>query len=109
EGLAQALDNLIAGLPRPPAPIASIHAGFNGESFFAKEWGVARLRHSDRFAPSVSMEHSADCFGDAGAAMGALLVLLAHAALSRGDRGGPALVFSSSDREDRACALLERA
>jgi 3-oxoacyl-[acyl-carrier-protein] synthase-1 len=107
EGLALALEKLEKVLPRPPGPIATIYAGFNGESFGAKEWGVARLRHGDSFAQTAQMEHPADCFGDAGAATGALLLALAQADLGRGARSGPALVFVSSDREDRACALLD--
>jgi 3-oxoacyl-[acyl-carrier-protein] synthase I len=106
EGLAAALAKLDKAQPRH-GPIATIYAGFNGESFGAKEWGVARLRHGDSFAQTAQMEHPADCFGDAGAATGALLLALAQADLGRGARSGPALVFVSSDREDRACALLD--
>jgi 3-oxoacyl-[acyl-carrier-protein] synthase-1 len=106
EGLAHAMDSLFTAMPSPTAAIESVFAGFNGESFQAKEWGVARLRHTDRFAPAARIDHPADCFGDAGAALGALLLALAHAALIRGNRKGPALVFASSDREQRGCALL---
>jgi 3-oxoacyl-[acyl-carrier-protein] synthase I len=107
EGLAHAMDKLFASLQNQPAPIESVFAGFNGENFMAKEWGVARLRHTDRFAPAARIDHPADCFGDAGAAAGALLLALTHAAVIRGNRKGPALVFASSDREERACALLD--
>jgi 3-oxoacyl-[acyl-carrier-protein] synthase-1 len=107
EGLALAIDILRASLPSRPAPVEHTYAGFNGESFHAKEWGVARLRHYDLFTPASGIDHPADCYGDAGAATGALLLAIAGAALSRGDRRGPALVFAASDREDRACALLD--
>jgi 3-oxoacyl-[acyl-carrier-protein] synthase-1 len=107
EGLAGAIDKLLAALPRPPEPVGSIFAGFNGESFGAKEWGVARVRHNRLFAPAARIEHPADCYGDTGAATGALLLALAYTALARADRAGPALVFASSDRADRACALLD--
>jgi 3-oxoacyl-[acyl-carrier-protein] synthase-1 len=107
EGLAHAMGALLTSLVSPPAPIQSVFAGFNGENFPAKEWGVARLRHTDQFAPAARIDHPADCFGDAGAALGALLLVLGHAALIRGHRSGPALVFASSDRQQRACALLE--
>ena len=46
EGLSQAIEKMVAGLPRPPGPIVNTFAGFNGELFGAKEWGVANLRHS---------------------------------------------------------------
>jgi 3-oxoacyl-[acyl-carrier-protein] synthase-1 len=107
EGLWSAMERLLKGLASQPQPIATVYAGFNGESFAAKEWGVARLRHGDRFAQKERIEHPADCYGDVGAATGALLAALAGTALAKEIRTGPALVFASSDREDRACALLD--
>ncbi len=106
EGLAQAIALLRTRLTNGSPPIASTFAGLNGESFEAKLWGVARLRHSDFFAPAMTLEHPADCFGDAGAATGAILVGLAAAAIAGGHRSGPALVWAASDGESRACALL---
>jgi len=106
EGLAQALAKMFAGLRAPAGPIETTYASFNGENWCAKEWGVARLRHSERFSAAGPLEHPADCYGDTGAAAGALLLALAARALAGEDRVGPALVFASSDREDRACALL---
>ena len=52
------------------------------------------------------IEHPADKFGDAGAAMGAILVALAAQSLRTGTRPGPALVWAASDREPRACAVV---
>jgi 3-oxoacyl-[acyl-carrier-protein] synthase I len=106
EGLAAALQQLRQRLDPQPTPVATTFAGFNGESFDAKLWGVARLRHSDFFSPSMVIDHPADKFGDAGAAMGAILVALAAKALASGTRSGPALVWAASDREPRACAVL---
>ena len=77
EGLAAALEQVRQRIGNPPAPIATTFAGFNGESFDAKLWGVARLRHNDFFSPDMVIEHPADKFGDAGAAMGAILIALA--------------------------------
>lgn len=108
EGLAQAVELLRGRLRRAVEPVSSTFAGFNGESFDAKAWGVARLRHFDFFAPEMVLEHPADCFGDAGAATGAILLCLASQALSAGDRAGPGLVWSASDGESCACALLSR-
>jgi 3-oxoacyl-[acyl-carrier-protein] synthase-1 len=106
EGLAQALDLARQQLEQPLQPIETTFAGFNGESFDAKLWGVARLRHNDFFSPGMLIEHPADKFGDAGAATGALLMALAAQALEHGTRSGPALVWAASDREPRACALV---
>ncbi|HTV24728.1 MAG TPA: beta-ketoacyl synthase N-terminal-like domain-containing protein [Polyangiaceae bacterium] len=104
EGLSEAIAALAQTLPSH-APIQHVYAGLNGENFGAKEWGVARIRHARRFAPGATIEHPADCHGDAGAATGALLMALAERALRRG-QSGPMLVWSSSDHEPCACALL---
>jgi 3-oxoacyl-[acyl-carrier-protein] synthase-1 len=107
EGLAMALDQLRQRMqPPPPGPIATTFAGFNGENFDAKLWGVARLRHNDLFSAGALIEHPADKYGDAGAATGAILVALAAQALSTGARPGPALVWAASDRELRGCAVV---
>ncbi|HTU65331.1 MAG TPA: beta-ketoacyl synthase N-terminal-like domain-containing protein [Steroidobacteraceae bacterium] len=105
EGLANALQRLRAKVGAIP-PVATTFAGFNGENFDAKLWGVARLRHNDLFSPTMSMQHPASSIGDTGAASGALMMALAATALARGDRAGPALVWSASDFEMRACALI---
>jgi len=105
EGLAQALEQLRARLS-DQTPVNTTFAGLNGESFDAKQWGVARLRHADFFAPAMLMEHPADCFGDAGAALGAVLLCLAAEAITSGTRSAPALVWAAADGESRACALL---
>jgi len=106
EGLADAMSQMRKRMPQPPSPIGATFAGFNGESFDGKLWGVARMRHNDFFAPTMVIDHPADKFGDAGAATGAILVALAARSLSAGARPGPALVWAASDREPRACALL---
>jgi 3-oxoacyl-[acyl-carrier-protein] synthase-1 len=106
EGLAVALDRARQRLHQSPAPIATTFAGFNGESFDGKLWGVARLRHHDFFSADMVIEHPADSFGDAGAAMGAILLALAAESLATGTRPGPALVWAASDREPRACAVV---
>lgn len=106
EGLASAIENLRGRLPSNQRPVETTFAGLTGESFDAKQWGVARVRHADFFAPRMSLIHPADGCGDPGAAMGAVLLGLAAAALSRGHRAAPALVWAASDGESRACALL---
>jgi 3-oxoacyl-[acyl-carrier-protein] synthase-1 len=106
EGLAIALAQLRQRNGQLSGPIGTTFAGFNGESFDAKLWGVARLRHNDFFAPTMAVEHPADKYGDAGAATGAILVALAAQSLSSGARPGPALVWAASDREPRACAVV---
>lgn len=106
EGLANALERMRQEFDLPSRPVAATFAGFNGENFEAKLWGVARMRHHEFFAPEMVIDHPADKFGDAGAAMGAILVVLAAQALETGTRTGPALVWAASDLEPRACALV---
>jgi 3-oxoacyl-[acyl-carrier-protein] synthase-1 len=106
EGLAMALNQVRQRAGQLPAPIGTTFAGFNGENFDAKLWGVARMRHNDLFSPAMAMDHPADKFGDAGAATGAILMALAAKSLTVGARPGPALVWAASDREARACAVV---
>jgi 3-oxoacyl-[acyl-carrier-protein] synthase-1 len=106
EGLPAAFEAMRAKL-QPPFVARTVFAGMNGESFDGKGWGVTRMRHAELFAPDARVFHPADCYGDAGAATGAILLALAATALRRGDREGPALVWASSDRGACACAGLE--
>ncbi|MBB6091954.1 3-oxoacyl-[acyl-carrier-protein] synthase-1 [Povalibacter uvarum] len=105
EGLAEALAALRNQVGKSP-PVGVTFAGFNGEGFDAKLWGVAHMRHRDFFAPAMLMEHPADKYGDAGAATGAILMALAAQSMGDSSRSGPALVWAASDHEPRACALL---
>jgi len=107
EGLANAVELMRTKLGTPRSPAELIFAGFNGEGFGAKEWGVAQLRHQDILSPQAALEHPADRFADIGAAMGAMLLALADAALLLGHREGPALIWASSDHELCGCAWLE--
>jgi len=111
EGLSQAFAALFASLDGEGATgtwgaVRTVYTSWNGESFWAKEWGVAYVRHRERFADRLRIEHPADRFGDAGAAAGPLLVGLAVMALGRGYRKGPCLVFCSSDRGARGAAIV---
>jgi 3-oxoacyl-[acyl-carrier-protein] synthase-1 len=107
EGLAEALQ-LLRGRLSSPTPIATTFAGVTGENFEAKLWGVAQLRHKAIFSPDMILEHPASCFGDTGAATGAILTALAVFAVANGHRKGPALIWAASDRGERGCALVAR-
>jgi 3-oxoacyl-[acyl-carrier-protein] synthase-1 len=109
EGLATAIEVLRSRLAGAEAVVGTTFAGLNGESFDAKQWGIARLRHADFFAADAAVSHPADCFADAGAAMGALLLCLGARAIARGERRGPALIWAASDGETRACAFWSSA
>jgi len=105
EGLAAAFAALFATVPDAPK-VGCVFASFNGEHYWAKEFGVAMLRNRGRFLEDHKMEHPAECFGDLGAAHGAVMLGLAALALRRACTGTCTMVYSSSDRGDRAVALL---
>ena len=100
DGLAAAIRHVLADYPT--LKIGSVFAGLNGESLFAKEWGVAVIRNHPHFPDDCRLEHPADCLGDTGAASGLLLTALAT---QRHD-AGPTLVWSAADHAPRAAALL---
>ncbi|MEP7124245.1 MAG: hypothetical protein ABJE95_25180 [Byssovorax sp.] len=111
DGLSEAFGALFAaigpvGSDAGPPPIRAVFTSFNGESFWAKEWGVAYLRNQARFAERLRVEHPADRIGDTGAAAGPLLIGLTALGLARGYLKDPCLVFCSSDRGARGAAMV---
>jgi 3-oxoacyl-[acyl-carrier-protein] synthase I len=88
-------------------PVRAVCAGLNGESFFVKEFGVAFLRHRERFDEDVGIDHPIDCLGDPGAALAPLLVGLCALGISKGQRQAPCLAWCSSDAEARGAILLQ--
>jgi 3-oxoacyl-[acyl-carrier-protein] synthase-1 len=109
DGLAQAFRALLAELPADTPKVRCVYAALNGESMPTKEWGVAVIRNPGRFAEDLRIEHPADCVGDAGAALGPLMVALAAMGIRDGYREEPCLVWSTSDRESRAAAMVQAA
>ncbi len=105
-GLADTFQELFASVPLAPKKVKTVFAGFNGESFWAKEWGVAFLRSRDKFDDRFRMEHPADCFGDAGAALAPLMLGLGAIGIQKAYLKEPCLVWCSSDREERGAAVL---
>lgn len=107
EGLATAFASLVQESP-PPSPIGTVYSSFNGERYWAREFGVARLRQAKAFDTQHAMEHPAECFGDLGSAHGPALAALAAHGVRHGYRAAPCLVYASSDHGDRAASLLGR-
>lgn len=105
DGLAAAIAALVAtGVMA--APVQEVYSSMNGESHWAKEWGVGFIRNRAAFLPEHGMHHPADCFGDAGAACGPLMTGLAALGLRDGYRRGPCLVYCSSDDGPRVALGL---
>jgi len=107
-GLDTAFERLFESAP-PLPPVRTVYAGLTGESYSTREWGVSVLRHRERLAPDFALEHPADCFGDPGAALGAMMLGLSAIGIRRGYRQSPCLVWCSSDRAERGAALVNEA
>lgn len=108
EGLAAAFSSLFQQLPERFPSIGCVYAGFNGENLPAKEWAVAAQRNAKRFEQGdVAIHHPASCVGDAGAALGPIMLACAAIGIQRGYRSSPCLVWSTSDREPRGAAVLQ--
>lgn len=104
DGLAQAFAAAIA--QGDGASIGTIYSSQNGESFGAKEYGVACTRNQAAFQGDLEHEHPAECLGDVGAACGPILIGLAALDLQKGWREGPALVYCASEQHYRAAVCV---
>jgi 3-oxoacyl-[acyl-carrier-protein] synthase-1 len=107
DGLAAAFAAVLASPGLLREPVATIFAGLNGESFGAKEYGVASLRSHGELAPDAAVEHPADCCGDLGAALGPVMLGLAALGTQKQRVAVPALVWCASDGPRRAAALVD--
>jgi 3-oxoacyl-[acyl-carrier-protein] synthase-1 len=105
EGLARTLSQLF-GSGDLPSPVSEVFSSMNGESHWAKEWGVAFMRNRESFLEDHGMHHPADCYGDVGSACGPALVALAALGIRGGYRRSPSLVYCSSDRGARAALAV---
>lgn len=102
-GLTRAVQ---AALPDDASPARSLWLGLNGESWNAREWGVAARRCHGLIAEGAAVRHPVECFGDPEAALGAMQLALAATFLRRGWSEGPALVWNFSDDGLRGAARL---
>ncbi len=103
DGLAAVFAQLSGSFAQP---FSEVYSSMNGESHWAKEWGVGFMRNRSAFTPEHGMHHPADCFGDTGAACGPLLTGLAAIGINNRYRRSPALVYCSSDRGSRAAIAV---
>lgn len=105
DGLAAAFAQLVRS-GAVAGPIQEVYSSMNGESHWAKEWGVGFLRNRAAFAEDHGMFHPADCYGDLGAACGPVMTGLAALGIARRYRRSPSLVYCSSDRGLRAAIAV---
>lgn len=84
-------------------------SGMSGEQFFFKEAAVAASRALRYRTEQLELWHPADCVGEVGAAVGPLLLVVAHAAYTKGYAVGPrALLHLSNDTGERAAIVVRQ-
>jgi len=85
------------------------YADLNGETWRVDEWGYAYMRTARHHQGPLDIRHPADCWGDLGAASGALLAALCSYELARARNSKPtALVWTASDTRPLRAACLFR-
>lgn len=107
DGLDQAFKKALNSHTQPNR-IHSIFSSMNGESHWAKEYGVAYIRNRSAFQDPVGTEHPADCYGDLGAATAPVLIALAAEYLFKDAKSRAHLVYSSSDHARRGAMIVEK-
>jgi 3-oxoacyl-[acyl-carrier-protein] synthase-1 len=106
-GLADAVLGATGALRLPAEAVEDVYGDINGERYRADEWGFALLR-AGRALRTVQCKTPASCWGDVGAASGALGCVLAVRAWARGYASGSrALVWGGSDNGLRAAVVLQ--
>lgn len=88
--------------------IQTLYAGFNGENYNTKEWGIAKMRNEAFFDEDLSVEHPADCIGDTGSSLGIILTAIAAINLNEKNINGPALIWCSSDLGTRGAMIIDK-
>ncbi len=107
DGLSRAIMGAATGLTLPGEAPDTVYCDINGERYRTEEWAFTVLR-AQHVLKSPSYIAPADCWGDVGAASGALSCVLASQSWARGHAKGPkALVWGSSEGGLRAAAMLE--
>lgn len=106
EGLTDAYRQALSALPEG-VKIDQVYTDMNGERYRADEYGFAILRTQEYFKAPENFIAPADCWGDVGAASGALLINLAVTAAQKGyAKGDWSLISTSSDTGERAAAVI---
>ncbi len=104
--LAQAVRSAMAGVTLPVQAADAVYIDINGERYRSEEWGFVALKTPEAFK-SLQYRAPSDCWGDVGAAFGALGAILAVRSYARGyARGQRSLVLAGSDGGLRGAMLL---
>ncbi len=102
--LARAIRQVSAGVEDAHALVLS---DLDGERYRAMEWAMAEPKGMWKYS-TIDHWHPADCLGDAGAAMGALLLAWGSVALAKQySRTQRVLVWGAADGGSREAVMLE--
>lgn len=108
EGLSAAFLALTPAIERDGRTITDTYCDLNGQRYRSEELTYTILRTQHLSADSHNYLHPADCWGDVGAASGALFATLAHAANRKGyAKGSRVALWAGSESGRRAVALLD--
>jgi len=86
--------------------ITKIYNSMNGESHWAKEFGVISIRNKAHFSDSMQVIHPAQNYGDLGAGTGTMLIGVAAHELLKQTQQNTHLVYASSDSAWRAAVRV---
>ncbi len=106
---AQAVRTAAAGLVLPQDAADAVYCDVNGERYRSEDWGFFALRGAS-FVKQPQYVTPSDCWGDVGAASGALGLTLAAQSFVRNYAPGPvALIMAASDAGERGAVFLRAA
>ena len=90
-------------------PVDMVFCDINGERYRSEEWAFVALALTSTCRDATGFELPSSCWGDVGAASGALFTSLAVGAWQRGYARGPrALLWTGSEKGLRAAAVLQQ-
>jgi 3-oxoacyl-[acyl-carrier-protein] synthase-1 len=88
--------------------VRTVFGDLNGENSRATEWSIAEMRcFKERHAQRMTWT-PANCYGDIGAASGAVMVNIAAQGVVRGWLQSPILIFCSDDHGPCGALVLEK-
>ncbi len=106
EGMTQTLADLFRQVSPEWLPCHTAYVNLTGEQVGAKEWAIAAMRNRPSLSDTLTLVHPAEAFGEAGAAMGPIMVSLAMRGWQRVYHTGPLLVACSADHGECAAVYL---
>lgn len=107
DAMKVAIGNLYRSL-KSEKKIQKIYSSMNGESFWAKEYGVAAIRLQHLLEDDYILEHPFEYTGDLGSVSSTFLLGLACTNLLSENNMNNSLVYCSADNEWRTAVCIEK-